>query len=260
MKGKISLGFITLLMILSVISFSAYAVDPLPEVSGEASAQSEAVSEAPDSQEDLSGDDTESEDSVTENSEEYESSDAESYYEEDTTESYYQSSADYYEESYYEDSYTESYYEESYTESSEESYYESSDDYEESIYEESSIEVKDPFKETAALKYIIPADDPDFRKKEDSEAQSSSGGTIGSEKDVLAPPPQINTDSGSASTDPAGFQETDNSTLTGIIFWSVLGIILVVTLIILISNKGNNNSNFGRKRYYKKGYTRSKYK
>ncbi len=184
-----------------------------------------------------------------------------SYYLEDSYSYYYEQDTE--EKSYYEneesisDEYDEE-YQESYEESYEESLEESSEqDSSESEEESSGLSVTDPFGKLSAMNYILPSDDPNYIAKQKKEDSNAAAGSIRHNSGLLDSPPMPSDTSASALSYTE--DEDDSSFLMGIIFWSVIGIVLTILLIFIINLKGSGNSNsFGRKRYHKNTYKPSR--
>ena len=195
--------------------------------------------------------------------------DEESSYDEDSYESSYyddEESSDYYEysgddESSYDEStyYTADEEESSEQSSEEESSYESSgensadEESEASKAEESSsLKLTDPFAKLRSINYILPSDDPNYVAKQKKEESNHAAGAVKHNSGLLDAPP-IPLDDTVSSIEYSG-EDDGSSVLIGIIFWSVIGIVLTIVLIFIINLKGSGNDNFARKRYDKKKY------
>lgn len=134
---------------------------------------------------------------------------------------------------------------------------------EQSAYEESSAEeskaqnIADPFGAIKAAEILIPSDKPGYKAPEQSSAAESSesdhsaaAAVINGDNQLLSSPP-IPSDDPSAPV-PYNQQSDSNSVLMGIIFWSVIGVIVTTVLIVILNFKGNNSEfAFSRKRYHK---------
>ena len=183
----------------------------------------------------------------------------ESYYQEESYSYYYEQDTD--ESSYYENeesfSDDENEYQESFEESFEESYEESiGQSIQESAEESSGLSITDPFAKLTSMHYILPSDDPNYIAKQKKEDSNAAAGSIRHNSGLLDSPPMPLDNSVSA----LNYKEDDDSTfLVGIIFWTVIAIVLTILLIFIINLKGSGNSNsFGRKRYHKNTYKPSK--
>lgn len=250
---KYIVSFTVSLMLAVILSFSVYAVETSEENSvpvTESSVVQESSPPEPSVQQ--SSEESSSEPSITESSQEssYESS--------------YESSA-------------ESSIESSQTESSAE---ESSEPFEEetSIPEETSVEesseeppyevsVTDPFEAINNIDIILPVNKPDYNKpniessvesseepfQESSETVAANTSEISdTESTILNTPPVPQDEVSSVQLYNSTTVSSDNTSfLLGIIFWSVIGLVVTTVLIIVLHSKGGGNQMSGRNRYRK---------
>ena len=160
------------------------------------------------------------------------------------------------ESSYYEEPSEEE--PESYIEDESEEYSEEEESVEESSEPEKIIvPVTDPFRSVGKMKYILPVDDPSFvspesRAEEEKKAQSSAeaAAVINPDSKLLDSPPMPSYEPSVALP---YYQEDDSSSvLMGMIFWSIIGIVVTAILIMILNFKGDSSDySFNRKRYYK---------
>lgn len=152
--------------------------------------------------------------------------------------------------------------------SNDEETYDNEESYEESYEDDSNystVTVADPFTLIAGLEVILPADKPDFKPKEESSKEeeskdesSAAAAAIKKDTDLLNAPPTIPIDE-TVSSVTYTQDENDTSVFVGIIFWSIIGIVITAILIIIINFKGENSEfTFGRKRYHKNNYKPSR--
>lgn len=187
-----------------------------------------------------------------------------SYYEEpENTESYDEES--YYSESSYEEStYNEETYDndDSQDESMVEESYESSA---EEISEESEISEYsdtfsdtlgiDPFDFTYSLDTVIPAEREDYiSPKQESENKLAEESLKAAAAALLSSPPMPYEEITNNPIANAKKNDTEGSFLTGIIIWSIIGIIVTSTLIIIFNSKGGKK--IRRNRYKSTSITR----
>lgn len=154
---------------------------------------------------------------------------------------------------------------ESYVQSSEQSSNQSSELSSDESYEESSeVSIVSPFSALNNLDAVLPVDREDYRpiesQIESSEQMPESNSEISSESslyledtskaesNILNAPP---VPSDEPVTSQLYASNTDNSFLIGIIFWSVIGVVVTAVLIIILHSKGNSEFNFSKKRYRK---------
>lgn len=183
--------------------------------------------------------------------------------------SYDESSYEYENRTYYEDSNdSESSYEEDDDDDDEESEYSSDESsYEETDYtdetdetvqdDESEISVADPFAKLHSMNYILPADDPNFVAKQKKDESSILGKTSRSE--LMNTPPVPLSES---NIDLQLTEDDDTAMFTGIIIWSVIGILVTVLLILIINFNTGSKYSYSKKRYYRSDsrFSHKKYK
>ncbi len=120
-----------------------------------------------------------------------------------------------------------------------------------------SINIIDPFKNIAGVKYILPSDNPKFTPPESSiddessaESSEEAAAIINTSSKLETTPPIVYDEHSAVVTYES---ETDNSSfLIGMIFWSIIGVIVTAVLILILNFKGNKTEfAFSRKRYHK---------
>lgn len=112
-----------------------------------------------------------------------------------------------------------------------------------------NVSVGDPFTVLKNVAVVLPSDKPGF-VPEQSSRSSGAAAYIKSGTGSLDFPPVPAADSTLKS--PYDNYNDNNSVLMGMIFWSLLGVIITAVLIIIMNFKGNDTEfAFSRKRYHK---------
>ena len=274
MKRKKYIAFLLAAAVIVTFGFSltAFAVpsddpdEPQTDDFNQDEPPSDAPPESPDNSETSYADEPFEESYSTDYSQDYTEPDSDQYYESEYSYDYNEYAQDPYYDDYSDYDYDNDYdYDDEYNEyDNDAESYDQEENYEES-YEDNneynSVTVTDPFSLIAGLEVILPADRPDFKPKEESSKQEESSAataTIKKDTDLLSAPPTIPIDE-TVSSVTYNRNDNDVSVFMGIIFWSIIGIVITAILIIIINFKGDNSEfTFRRKRYHKNNFKPSK--